>query len=195
MVSGNDAGPMSTDGPQPKGLKRFRIYSWIPFYIIGGAVALILTVRLLWPAFGPELMLNYTHSEPYGIYRLERIPAGQLTRGMMVAFPVPESFRDLVVERGWVNAGHPLMKQIGALAGDEVCMSDSSLRINGQRMGPVFTVDSLGRAMPSVRGCMKVKPGEFFPLSTFDEKSFDGRYIGAVPLSAITGKLEPLWTF
>ncbi len=195
MVSRNGAGTMAAGGPQQKGVKRFKLHTRTPFYIIGGLALFILAVRLLWPMFGPELIFNYTHSEPYGIYKLERVDPSKIKRGAMVTFPVPEPFRQLVTERGWVNPGHPLMKGIGALEGDEVCVTDTELRINGKVMGPVFTVDSLGRPMPSVRGCMKIKPGEFFPLSTYTEKSFDGRYLGPQPLSSVIGELEPVWTF
>lgn len=195
MVSRDGAGAMAAGGPQPKGLKRFKLQTRVPFYIIGGLVVLVLAVRVLWPVFGPELIFNYTHSEPYGIYEVHRLEAKQYRRGSMVVFPVPEPFRELVTQRGWVNPGHPLMKGIGALEGDEVCVSDTELKINRKVMGPVYAVDSLGRAMPSVRGCLTIKPGEFFPLSTYTEKSFDGRYIGPQPLSSIVGELEPVWTF
>lgn len=194
MVSRNGAGAVGAGGPQQAGVKRFKLQTKTPFYVIAVLALVVLMVRLLWPTFGPELIFNYTHSEPYGVYKLERVNY-QPRRGAMVAFPVPEQFRELVTERGWVNPGHPLMKGIGALEGDEVCVTDTELRINGKIIGPVFMVDSQGRAMPSVRGCMTIKAGEFFPLSTFTEKSFDGRYIGPQPLAVILGELEPVWTF
>jgi conjugative transfer signal peptidase TraF len=195
LFSGTGAGAFAVRRPRPVRRIGARLHTKAPLYIILIAAMLVAGMRLIWPKYGPELIVNYTHSEPDGIYRLKRVELSKLQAGQMVAFPVPEQFRELVIERGWVNAGHPLMKHVGALAGDLVCIADDGLRINSAFVGPVFTVDSMGQPMPRVRGCMMIGEGQFFPISTHTDKSFDGRYIGPQPLSAVVGVLYPVWTF
>lgn len=176
-------------------LNKLRLRTKTPFAIVAVLVLFILAVRVCVKTFLPPLIINYTHSEPYGLYSV--IPHGlaEYRRGMLVLLPVPEGFTAMVYGRGWVNAGHPLMKGIGALAGDIVCVFADHAEINHRSIGPVFSRDSAGRELPRLRGCFVIQRGEFFPLSTYSDKSFDGRYIGPQPLASIVGELRPLWTF
>lgn len=163
--------------------------AWI---FIGSAAAFVLAGRLLWPALGVPLLINTTASEPRGIYRVARRPA--YTRGMLVVLPVPASVASLVIDRGWLARGVPLIKGVGAVAGDHVCVTDEVVTVNGDIVGPVYTRDSDGRPLPVVRGCERVPAGEFWPLSAYALKSFDGRYMGAQPVSSILGEAVPVWT-
>jgi len=112
-----------------------------------------------------------------------------------VVVPVPIGLRQLVTERGYLAPGEPLIKDIGALPGDRVCIDDQSASVNGRVVGPVARWDSKGRGLPSLRGCQIVPAGWFWPLSTRITNSFDGRYIGVQPLSAIVGEARAVWTF
>jgi conjugative transfer signal peptidase TraF len=170
-----------------------RIRTTRPFIVIGVAGALVLAMRLAWPVLGVTLLINATASEPYGLYRIRPRPA--YTRGTLVLFPVPASVASLVSERGWLARGLPLLKGVGAIPGDRVCVSDDSVTVNGERVGPVFDRDSAGRPLPVIRGCETVGAGHFWPLSRYTEKSFDGRYMGALPLAVIIGEAAPVWTF
>lgn len=172
-----------------------RIKSYRGFVVIGIAAAVIGAVRIAYEFFGPPLIIQYTPSEPKGVYWVELHPPEGYKRSDLVRLPVPTPFQKLVwVERQWVRHGDPLVKGVGALAGDEVCADDQVMKINGVVVGPIFTVDSLQRPMPVIRGCYTVSEGYFLPLSTYIEKSFDGRYIGEQPLSSITGKVHSVWT-
>lgn len=171
-----------------------RIHTKKPLYIICFVFILILIVRILISYNDIKLVVNYTKSEPYGIYLENKIDAARMFKNMMIQFPVPERFKSLVYGRHWVDEGLPLIKNIGALAGDEVCITDQDIKINGQRMGKVFIKDSKGLPLPKLRGCFTIKPGYFFPFSDYIDKSFDGRYMGQLPLSIITSELKPLWT-
>lgn len=163
--------------------------AWI---FIGRAATFVLAVRLLWPALGVPLLINTTASEPRGIYRVAERSA--YTRGMLVVLPVPASVATLVTDRGWLARGVPLIKGVGAVAGDRVCITDEAVMVNGNTVGPVYASDSNGRPLPVVRGCESVPAGEFWPLSAYALKSFDGRYMGAQPVSAILGEAVPVWT-
>jgi conjugative transfer signal peptidase TraF len=170
-----------------------RIRTTRPFIVIVIAGVLVLAVRLAWPVFGVALLINTTASEPYGLYRIR--PRSGYARRMLVLFPVPADVESLLSERGWLARGLPLLKGVGAVPGDRVCVSDDSVTVNGERVGPVFDRDSAGRPLPVIRGCETVAAGRFWPLSRYTAKSFDGRYIGAQPLAAIVGEAVPVWTF
>ena len=172
----------------PPGIKTTR-----PFVVIAVAGLVVLGVRLAWPTVGVPLLINTTRSEPYGLYRLQLHRF--YSRGTLVVFPVPAAFESLVTERGWLGKGVPLLKAIGAVSGDRVCVFDDVVTVNGMTIGPVFRQDSNGRPLPSIRGCEVVAEGHFWPLSGYTPNSFDGRYMGAQPLSAILGEAIPVWTF
>jgi conjugative transfer signal peptidase TraF len=170
-----------------------RIRTKRPFIVIIVAGVLVLAVRIAWPVFGVPLLINTTASEPYGLYRIR--PRPEYGRGTLVLFPVPTSVESLVSERGWLARGLPLLKGVGAIPGDRVCVSDDSVTVNGERVGPVFDRDSAGRPLPVIRGCETVAISRFWPLSPYAAKSFDGRYMGAQPLAVIVGEAVPVWTF
>src|SRR6266404_5862589 len=50
-------------------------------------------------------------------------------------------------------------------------------------------------AGPWPYGTYKVEPGTVWVVSSFNSYSFDSRYYGAIPTSAIRHHLRPLWTF
>jgi conjugative transfer signal peptidase TraF len=163
--------------------------------VIGIAAACVAATRLAWAVWGPALLINTTASEPVGVYWVKHRVSAEYTRGMRVTFPVPRVYQGLVVERGWLAPGVQLIKHIGALAGDRVCIDAARAAINGAPVGPVLANDSAGRPLPQVRGCLTVPPGYFLPLSTTIPNSFDGRYMGVQPLSTIVGEVIPVWTF
>ena len=170
-----------------------RVKTLRPFIVMGICAALTAIVRLTWAAIGVPLIVNLTPSEPRGVYRIEKRSA--YTRGSIVVFPVPETFAELVTSRGWLGPDVPLIKAIGAVPGDRVCVSDDRVEVNESIVGPVYAADSEGRALPTIRGCQMVGEAEFWPLSSYAAKSFDGRYMGPVRTTAIVGEAIPVWTF
>ena len=170
-----------------------RVSTVRPFVVMGIAALVIVAVRVAWQHAGLRLLINTTASEPYGVYRLR--PLEDLRRGQLVVLAVPRAYASLVVARGWLPAGWPLLKGIGALPGDAVCVTDEAVTVNGEPYGPVYAQDSEGRPMPRVRGCQTVADGSFWPLSRYTNKSFDGRYVGPQPQASIVGEAQPLWTF
>ena len=160
--------------------------------IAGASVGLAVPLLRHW---GPPLLINETPSEPIGIYRLiEHLPKNY-RRGMYVIFPVPEEVQSLVYGRGWLRAGIPFLKELLGLPGDQVCISSSALRINDAYVGPVFERDSHGLPLPQRRGCFVIPEGYFFAASHHLPNSFDGRYFGPLPLTAISGEARPVWIF
>ena len=171
------------------------LHTRMPLYVMACAAVGVTLLSLSWRSMGVLIVLNPTASEPTGFYRIVIHAVPDYQRGMTVVFPVPVPFQSLVYGRGWLKAGVPLMKNIGALAGDQVCVSEDHFEVNGKDLGPVSTVDRTGASLPRLRGCFQIADGYFFPMSQYHERSFDGRYIGAQPLAVITGEARPLWTF
>lgn len=172
-----------------------RIHTLVPFVVMGSAAILVSITLLIWRQWGPKLLINETASEPLGVYRLVPHEESNYRRGMFVVFPVPRELRAIVYGRHWMRNGIPFLKELLGMPGDRVCVFADRLEINTEAIGPVFERDSTGQSLPQQRGCFIVQPGYFFAASHYLDKSFDGRYFGALPLSEIQGEARPVWTF
>jgi type IV secretory pathway protease TraF len=62
-------------------------------------------------------------------------------------------------------------------------------------MGAAREHDHRGRPLPVWQGCRTVANDEVFLMNWGEPASLDGRYFGPIPLTAIVGRAEPLWTF
>lgn len=137
--------------------------------------------------------LNLSPSIPRGIYRVA--PLGVINIGDLVIFDPPELAHSFIYGRHWLPDGWPLLKYVGALEGDTYCVQGISFFINRRYIGKASDVDSQCLALYPVTGCHIVGRNAFLPVSTHITNSFDGRYLGTVPLSAIKGKAHAVWTF
>lgn len=138
-----------------------------------------------------ELVWNMTPSFARGLYRLRSL--GRVELGDLVWFEVPEQLRDVVYDRNYIPTGGKLLKRIVALPGASWCV-ERTFSVGGQPHGPVFETDSLGRPLPTVRGCFVVPPGHVL-VGSSHERSFDSRYFGAIPIESIVGVAEVVWTY
>jgi len=151
-----------------------------------GCIGFAMLVR---PA--PLLLWNASASAPVGLYRV--ISNAPIQRGDMVLLRTPDSVRDLAAERGYLPLAVPLVKRVAALTGDTVCAAGYDLSINGKWVASRLEHDHLVRPLPHWEGCHRLGD-ELFPLMADVPTSFDGRYFGPVPMSAVIGRLVPLWT-
>jgi conjugative transfer signal peptidase TraF len=150
----------------------------------GLAVAAI----LIKPALAPLYVLNLSPSVPVGLYRLEgRHPH----RGGLAVIRLSQPWRDLAASRGYLSTGASLIKPVAALAGDRVCRSDGRITINGRLAALAQPADNSGRVLPEWEGCKTLVEGELFLLSG-TEGSFDGRYFGVTPRSALIANAVPV---
>ena len=108
---------------------------------------------------------------------------------------VPDDLRAIVYGRHWMRNGIPFLKELIGLEGDQVCIFSDRLEVNGRTVGPVFRVDSVGFPLPQHPGCFVIPKGNFFAASQYLDKSFDGRYFGALPLNIVEGEAKPVWIF
>jgi type IV secretory pathway protease TraF len=61
-------------------------------------------------------------------------------------------------------------------------------------MGMALAHDRQDRALPVWQGCRTISQDEVFLMNWDEPVSLDGRYFGPIPLRAIIGRAEPLWT-
>lgn len=147
--------------------------------------------------------INLTPSLPRGIYRI----IGEAPqRGDTVAFCLESTkWNALAKERNYLFSGGcpsgliPLLKKLVAVEGDVLTILDDEISVDTGRkictyeVGRAWAMDSEGRPMP--KGELKdgtVPKGQGVVL-TKHKGSFDSRYFGYVPVSAMT-TVHPVMT-
>lgn len=152
---------------------------------------------LAWVSFAqpvPRLVYNPSDSVPVGWYRVEPIHRhpGYLPVGSIVLTQLSADAAALAARRGYLPARVPLLKRVGAIAPQHVCIVGDQLRIDGVPMAAVLSADRLGRALPVWQPCRPLAEGELFLLSATHPASFDSRYFGPVSASAVIGVAHPV---
>ena len=145
------------------------------------------------------IRLNLTGSMPVGVYRVVH---GKPARGAMVLACLPASVAAFAHDRGYVPNGNcpggvaAVGKLILALAGDTVVVTTAGLEV-ASRLEPnskPLQRDSQGRPLPQLAlGAYVVQPHECWLLSGYSERSFDSRYFGPVPSTAVIAIIRPLF--
>lgn len=157
---------------------------------------------LAWASFAsplPLLTYNPSDSVAVGWYRIDSLDhrAGSLPRPLsvdsIVLVPLPAEAAALASQRGYLPTRVPLLKRIGAVAPQEVCIVGGIVRIDGVPSAAVLRADRLGRRLSSWPQCRRLEPGELFLLSVTNPASFDSRYFGPVAASTVIGVARPVW--
>lgn len=157
---------------------------------------------LAWASFVsplPRFTYNPSDSVAVGWYRIEPFDrrADSLPRPLsvdsIVLVPLPAMAAALAAQRGYLPTRVPLLKRIGAIAPQEVCIVARSVRIDGVPVAAALPADRFGRTLPSWQQCRRLEPGELFLLSATNPASFDSRYFGPVRTSAVLGVAYPVW--
>jgi len=151
---------------------------------------------LAWPSLSmPDARIVYNPSDsvPRGWYRIG--PSDSLHVGSIVLAQLPSDAAALAAQRGYLPEHIPLLKRIGAVAPQRVCIDKHIVRIDGVALTTVLAVDGLGRPMPRWPQCRRLRNGELFLLSATNPASFDSRYFGPITVSAVIGRAQPLWTW
>ncbi|HCF5866364.1 S26 family signal peptidase [Pseudomonas aeruginosa] len=180
--------------PHPRSRRRARI-------VLAGFAAVGLAA-LAWAAFVsplPRLIYNPSDSVAVGWYRIEPFAprTASLPRPLsvdsIVLVPLPAKAAMLAAQRGYLPAHIPLLKRVGAVAPQHVCIVAGQVRIDGVPVAALLSADRLGRPLPSWPQCRRLAPGEVFLLSVTNPASFDSRYFGPISASAVIGVAHPIW--
>ncbi len=139
----------------------------------------------------PRLVWNASASAPIGLYAVR--PGASIQAGDMVVARLPDGWRSLAARRRYLPANVPLVKQVAAVAGDQVCAVGAHVRVNGRPIAERRSADAAGRPLPWWRGCIQLREGQFFLLMRDSPASFDGRYFGPTEGAQLVGKATLLW--
>ncbi|MAP34408.1 MAG: peptidase [Halomonas sp.] len=157
---------------------------------------------LAWASFVqplPRLIYNPSNSVAVGWYRLDPLQHQsdssplRLEVGRFVLTTLPPDAAILAAQRGYLPNHIPLLKRVGAVAPQHVCIVAGRVRIDGVPVATTLSADRVGRPLPSWQLCRRLEPGELFLLSTINPASFDSRYFGPVSASSVIGVAHPLW--
>ena len=180
--------------PHPRSRLRARI-------VLAGLSACGLAA-LAWAAFVqplPRLIYNPSDSVPVGWYRVKPLDhratslPPSLSVGSIVLTLLPADAAALAAQRGYLPAHVPLLKRVGAVAPQHVCIVAGQVRIDGVPTAAALPADRLGRPLPSWPHCRPLAEGELFLLSVTNPASFDSRYFGPVSASVLIGVAHPVW--
>lgn len=189
--------PTTGPAPRPRSLRA----RWRARIVLAGFAAVGLAA-LAWAAFVsplPRLTYNPSDSVAVGWYRIEPfdLHTASLPRPLsvdsIVLVPLPAEAAALAAQRSYLPTRIPLLKRVGAVAPQHVCIVAGQVRIDGVPSAAALPADRLGRRLPSWPQCRRLAPGELFLLSVTNPASFDSRYFGPVSASAVIGIAHPVW--
>jgi len=162
------------------------------FIFAATALSAALTLAPIVHTWQPRLIWNASASVPVGLYYGS--PADRFEVGDLVAVTPPTALADFLAEREYLPRGVPLVKQVLALPGTGVCRKGATIFVGGKPYGRARERDRLGRSLPRWQGCRLLDNIEIFLMNPDALDSFDGRYFGSLPVSAIIARLTPIWT-
>ena len=144
------------------------------------------------------IRINSSPSLPIGLYSTSSDRSASL-----IEFCPAEPFASLAISRGYRDRGvcrdgaTPLLKPIVARAGDVVTVSEHGIEVNGRLLPNTAPLQADTHGRPLTRwpfGRYSVGPDAVWVASSYNPRSFDSRYIGPVPTSAIRDYVRPLLT-
>lgn len=170
-------------------MKRRMLFAWMGF----GLAALGLPAFMTLPV---SIVYNPTDSVPRGWYRVGHIDhVDVLQVGSIVLARLPAHASALAAQRGYLPAGVPILKRVGAVAPQSVCVREHVVRIDGIAVATVRTLDGSQRPLPVWQQCRALADNELFLLGVTHPASFDSRYFGPIATSAVVGIARPMWTW
>ena len=169
------------------------------------AAALVLTGIGAECAHRTGWRVNLTASEPRGFYRLRPIVRFPLPRGTLAAlcppaWVTPAAF-PFYMTGDCPGGGRTLLKTVVGIPGDRVEASAAGVRINGVPLpdsaAKRWSDRYPGIPLPDWRGAIVLGPGQYWVYGrgarpSLAARSFDSRYFGPVPVSALRARLSPI---
>jgi conjugative transfer signal peptidase TraF len=139
--------------------------------------------------------LNLSESLPSLVYQVIPIKEGEtVERGDRVTIDLSRFHNptiELGISRGYVSRNRKMLKEIGAVPGDIVALTDDMLYVNGVAIPMIVSSeDSRGKELVPYPTPLVLLPGEYWLISA-PYLGFDSRYFGPVHRSAFTYKAKP----
>jgi len=156
------------------------------------ALAIIAILTNVTAKTKPRLVWNASGSAPTGLYMVH--PVHDLSIATLVIAYPPEPLATWLAEARYLPRGIPLLKPVIALTGQTVCRIGPVITVDGRETGVARREDHSGRPLPVWQGCRVIDIDEIFLMNPNEPASLDGRYFGPMPITAIAGRAEPLWT-
>lgn len=167
--------------------------------LLKAAMAATTPLAALYTSFrAGGVRVNASSSLPIGLYTTTSD-----RRANLVEFCPPEPFATLSKHRGYRSTGNcpdaaePLMKPVVAAEGDIVEVSARGVAVNGRLLpnSSPRAFDTQNRPLLHWPfGRYQVAAGTVWVVSSFNQRSFDSRYFGPIPISIIRGRLRPALT-
>jgi conjugative transfer signal peptidase TraF len=141
------------------------------------------------------IRINGSPSLPIGLYLVTAHSDANL-----IEFCPTGQFAQLAVARGYRDAGScsdggaPLLKPVIARSGDIVEVSVAGLAVNGHLLPNTAAMerDTNNRPLtPWPPGRYTVAPDCVWVASSYNQRSFDSRYFGPVPLGSVRNHVRP----
>jgi conjugative transfer signal peptidase TraF len=139
-----------------------------------------------------RVVYNPTDSVARGWYWIG--PSDALHFGSIVLVRLPSTVATFAAQRGYLPKEVPMLKRIGAMAPQSVCVRGQAVHIDGAAVATVLAHDGKHRPLQPWTQCRMLKDGELFLLSDAHQASFDSRYFGPIDASAVLGTARPIWT-
>lgn len=140
------------------------------------------------------LFLNGTASLPIGLYMA--IPTIEYRNGDIIAFR-DKDMAETAIKNGWLPKGEEnivFLKHI-ALPGTVYSLDkDGSFSVGGEYIGIVAKDDGKGHDLPQLPKGHHIVPPNHFLAYTKEQNSYDGRYIGVIPMDKIIHRVIPIIT-
>jgi conjugative transfer signal peptidase TraF len=121
-------------------------------------------------------------------------PPGGFKVDDYVLVNLPLGAMRLAAERGYLPDSVPLLKRIGALSDQFVCVQARFLWIDGRLAATALTHDARGRELHGWNDCRVLAADEVLLVSR-DNSAFDSRYFGPIRVSQVIGKASPIWVW
>lgn len=149
-----------------------------------------------WMQLPTRIVYNASASVAPGWYHVDPVPSTDSPHvGSIVLAQLPAGVAAFAAQRGYLPAGVPILKRVGAMAPQSVCIRDGIVHIDGAAVAAVLVHDGAHRPLHPWTLCRALVEGELFLLSDTHPASFDSRYFGPIDASAVLGIAHPLWTW
>lgn len=163
---------------------------------------ILLGTGILYVLYNLGFRLNISSSLPMGVWQISKLHR-PLHKGDIVWFcpPDTEIFK-LAYRRSYIPHGNcsnraaHLLKPVAALYRDVVAFSEQGLVINDILIpnSKPKRRDALNRLLWSAHtGTETVQDGMMWVVSSYNSDSFDSRYFGSIPVSAVEGIAHPVF--